>query len=259
MQILCEGIKMKRCIEVNNLTKEFFIFDRDYKIIPWLFSGRGNSSTKTVLKELSFHIDEGETVGLIGINGAGKSTLMKIIAGITYATSGSVKVEGRVGSLINLSAGFNQDYTGRKNIYYKGALMGLDEAAVDAIIEDVAEFVELGEYFDRPLRMYSSGMSARLGFALAVFSNPDILIVDEVFAVGDKVFKEKSKAKTLELFNNGKSVLFSSHSDALIKEFCNRVLYIKDGKIAFDGDVEEGLKRYNEDIKNRRVSKGKKD
>ena len=150
--------------------------------------------------------------------------------------------------LINLSAGFNPDYTGRKNIYYKGTIMGMGKSEIDSIIGDIEEFVELGEYFDRPVRMYSSGMSARLGFALAVYCNPDILIVDEVLAVGDKSFQNKSRAKIMELFKAGKAVLFSSHSDVLIRQFCNRIIYIRDGKIAYDGDVEEGLKLYNEDI-----------
>lgn len=239
---------MDECITVKNLTKKFFLFNRDYKIIPWIFTKKKCDGIKTVLDNVSLSVKRGEVVGIIGINGAGKSTLMKIISGITFPTSGDIEVKGKVGSLINLNAGFNQDYTGRKNIYYKGSLLGMTTQEVDSIINDIIDFVELGEYFDMPLRMYSSGMSARLGFALAVFSNPDILIIDEVFAVGDKTFKEKSRAKTIELFKSGKSVLFSSHSDNLIKEFCQRVIYIKDGKIEFDGDVEVGLKKYNDDI-----------
>jgi len=151
-----------------------------------------------------------------------------------------------------LSAGFNPDYSGRKNIYYKGTIMGMSRTEIDEIIGDIEEFVDLGEYFDRPVRMYSSGMSARLGFALAVYCNPDIVIIDEVLAVGDKAFQEKSKTKVKELFRAGKAVIFSSHSDALIERFCSRVIYIKDGCIAFDGNVQEGLRLYNEDI-----SKGK--
>lgn len=239
---------MEKSVIVKNLSKKFFLFDRDYKIIKWIFTKKGMADEKVVLDNIDLSIGKGETVGLIGKNGAGKSTLMKIIAGITYATGGEAEVKGRVGSLINLSAGFNPDYTGRKNIYYKAALLGMKTEEVDAVIDDIIEFVELDEYFDMPLRTYSSGMSARLGFALAVFSNPDILIVDEVFAVGDKSFQAKSRAKTIELFNSGKSILFSSHSDSLIKEFCSRVIYIRDGKIAFDGNVEEGLKMYSEDV-----------
>lgn len=243
---------MEKKIEIKNLNKIFYLFDRDYKILQWIVTKKGCSKEHHVLKNISFSVGDGEIVGLIGVNGAGKSTLMKLVAGITYPTSGEVVVNGRVGSLINLSAGFNPDYTGRKNIYYKGTLMGMSRAEIDAIIDDIEDFVELGEYFDRPIRMYSSGMSARLGFALAVYTRPEILIIDEVLAVGDKVFQKKSREKVEEMFLQGKSVLFSSHSDALIRQFCSRVLYLKDGEIVFDGDVEEGLRLYNEDIKSRK-------
>ncbi len=248
---------MSTKIIVENLTKTFYLFDKDWKVLHWIFSGRGYKKTKETLKNISFTVEDGEVVGLIGVNGAGKSTLMKMIAGITYPTSGNIYVEGKVGALINLSAGFNQDYTGRKNIYYKGTIMGMSKTEIDAIIDDIEKFVDLGEYFDRPVRMYSSGMSARLGFALAVYCNPDIVIVDEVLAVGDKAFQEKSKEKVKELFRAGKAVIFSSHSDTLIERFCSRVIYIKDGRIAFDGEVEEGLRMYNEDISERKSSKAR--
>ncbi|MBR6666103.1 MAG: ABC transporter ATP-binding protein [Lachnospiraceae bacterium] len=240
---------MEKIIEVKDLNKTYYLFDKEYKVIPWLLTGKGCKSQKEALKNISFQVTPGEIVGIIGVNGAGKSTLMKLIAGITYPTSGEVNVHGRIGSLINLSAGFHPDYSGRKNIYYKGTMMGLSQEQIDNIIEDVEAFVELGEYFDRPIRMYSAGMAARLGFALAVFMEPEILIVDEVLAVGDKKFQQKSREKILEMFQNGKAVLFSSHSDQLIEEFCNRVLYLKDGCIVFDGEVKEGLCRYNEDLR----------
>ena len=153
-----------------------------------------------------------------------------------------------MGALINLSAGFNPDYTGRENLYYKGMLLGIKKKEIDEIIEPIYDFVELGEYFDLPLRMYSSGMSARLGFALAVYSNPDVLIVDEVFAVGDRAFQIKSKEKMKELFRSGKSILFSSHSESLIREFCNKVLYIRDGILIHYGDINKGFELYNSEI-----------
>ena len=240
---------MSTRINVEHLTKTYYLFQKEYMILKWLFSKNGTAKERTVLKDISLKIDSGEIVGLIGKNGAGKSTLMKLIAGITFPTAGKIEVNGSVGSLINLSAGFNPDYTGRKNIYYKGMLLGKKKEEIDAVMDDIIEFVDIGEYFDLPLRMYSSGMSARLGFALAVFSDPDILIIDEVFAVGDKSFQEKSKKKTIEMFQSGKTILFSSHSDGLIRQFCKRVIYIRDGKIAFDGPVEEGLAMYNRDLK----------
>lgn len=243
---------MEKAIIVKNLSKNYYFFQKDFHILQWLFTKKGYEKERQVLKNISFEVGKGEIVGLIGVNGAGKSTLMRLIAGITYPTSGEVAVDGKVGSLINLSAGFHPDYTGRKNIYYKGTIMGMAKMEIDAVIDDICDFVDLGEYFEQPLRMYSSGMSARLGFALAVFSKPEVLIIDEVMAVGDKSFQKKSRQKVVEMFNEGKSVLFSSHSDELIKQFCNRVIYLRDGRIVFDGDVEEGLFKYNEDIKKKR-------
>ncbi|GFI68583.1 teichoic acids export ATP-binding protein TagH [Lachnospiraceae bacterium] len=236
-------------INVTELNKKYYIFDKDYKILKWIFTGSGFCQEKKAIKNLSFSVNKGDVVGIIGKNGSGKSTLMQIVAGITYPTSGKVEVKGSVGALINLSAGFNLDYTGRENIYYKGMLLGMDRAQVDVIIDPITEFVELNEYFDLPLRMYSSGMAARLGFALAVFSNPDILVIDEVFAVGDRSFQVKSKAKIIELFRSGKSILFSSHSEQLVREFCNKVLYMKNGVAIYYGDIDEGFKLYNADIK----------
>lgn len=239
---------METIIKVEHLTKKFYCFEKSYRVIPWLVTKKGYTSIKPALDDVSFEIGKGEVVGIIGINGAGKSTLMKILAGITFPSSGTVMVNGSVGSLINLNAGFNVDFTGRRNIYYKGMLLGMTNDQIDAVLDDIIDFADLGEYFDMPLRTYSSGMTARLGYALAVFSDPDILITDEVFAVGDKVFREKSRAKTLELFRSGKSIIFSSHSDGLIKAFCSRVIYIKDHRIAYDGEVREGLDLYNRDI-----------
>ena len=239
---------MKPAIKINNISKTYWLFEKDYKIIPWLFFKKGHSKTKEALKGISFSVKHGEVVGLIGPNGAGKSTLMKIIGGITHPTNGDFEVDGNVGSFINLGVGFNPDFTGRENLYYKATIMGIKKEVLDRDIEELMAFIDIGEFFDMPIRMYSAGMAARLGFALAVFSNPDILIIDEVFAVGDREFREKSKQKTLELLKSGKSVLFSSHSDLLIKEFCDRVIYIDHGVIQFDGDVNEGLSRYNKDV-----------
>jgi teichoic acid transport system ATP-binding protein len=239
---------MDNAVEIKNLRKHYWLFNKDYKVIPWLFTKRGYTSIKVAVDVIDLTIGHGEVVGVIGKNGAGKSTLMKLVAGITLPTDGIINVYGKIGALINLSAGFNLEYTGRENIYYKGMLMGLTQKDIDDMIDDIIDFAEIGEYFDLPLRMYSTGMGARLGFSLAIFSNPDILIIDEVLAVGDNAFKKKSLKKTREMFKSGKSILFSSHQDEHIRKFCSRVIYIEDGKILYDGDVETGLKMYNEDI-----------
>lgn len=231
-------------ITIKNLKKYYWLFKKDYKIIAWLFTKKGYSGIKKALEDINLTVDRGEIIGIIGKNGAGKSTLMKIVAGITFPTSGEVEVNGKVGSLINLSAGFFPDYTGRQNIYYKGRIMGMKDKHIEEILDKIISFADIGQYFDLPLKTYSSGMAARLGFSLAIFSDPDILIVDEVFAVGDKDFQKKSFKKTSEMFKSGKSILFASHNDEQIRKFCNRVLLIDEGRIIFDGNVEEGLAMY---------------
>ena len=246
---------MENCVTVRNLSKKYYLFNQDMRLLQWLLFRTGYTAEKYVLQDVSFDVKCGDVVGIIGKNGAGKSTLMQLIAGVILPTSGTIETSGKIGALINLSAGFEPNFTGRQNIFYKGTLMGMTNKEINDILPAIIDFVELGEYFDMPIRMYSSGMSARLGFALAVFSEPEILIVDEVFAVGDKNFQEKSKAKIAELFGSGKSVLFSSHSDPLIRNFCNKVMYIKDGRIAFEGDVEEGLEMYSDDVARERKRK----
>lgn len=243
---------MENSIIIKELCKNYYLFDKDYKKIFWLFSNKGHYSMKKALDNLSLTVKKGEVIGIIGRNGAGKSTLMRLIAGITFPTSGEIIVKGSIGGLINLSAGFNGNYTGRENIYYKSELLGLKKAKVDEIMNDIIEFADIGEYFDLPLKTYSSGMRARLGFSLAINLNPDILIIDEVFAVGDRDFKRKSAEKTRELFLQGKTIVFSSHSDELIRQFCSRVVFIKNGKVEFDGNVDEGLELYNNDKEKRK-------
>ncbi len=237
--------KENTVVQCVNLEKKYFLFDKDYKIISWLFTKKGCSKVITPLTKINLTINKGDVIGFIGKNGAGKSTLMKIIAGITMHTDGSLIVNGKVNSLINLGAGFNQKYTGRQNIYYKGLLMGMSKKKIDEIIDEIILFCELEDYFDLPLYMYSSGMKARLGFALAVFAQHDILIVDEVFAVGDKNFREKSSTKMKELFTSGKSIIFASHSESQIRQFCNRAIFIDDSQIVVDGTVDEALNAYN--------------
>lgn len=236
---------MESVIKCIDLEKKYFLFDKDYKVIPWLFTKRGCSQERVPLTNINLTVNKGDVVGFVGKNGAGKSTLMKIIAGITMHTSGHLEVKGKVNSLINLGAGFNQKYTGRQNIYYKGLLMGMSKTEIDDIMEEIIDFCDLGEYFDLPIYMYSSGMSARLGFALAIFAEHDILIVDEVFAVGDKAFRAKSARKMEELFKSGKSIIFASHSDNQIRQFCNRAIWIDDSQIKVDGTVDEVLASYN--------------
>ena len=238
---------MKNAIELKNIQKTFRYFKKDYMVFYWLFTRKGFTKEFKILNDISFSVAKGEVVGILGKNGAGKSTILKIISGIYFPTSGKVTVDGTIASLIELGAGFNKELTGRENIYLKGTLLGLTREHIDERIAEMIEFADIGEYIDMPLATYSSGMAARLGFALAVNADPDILIIDEVFAVGDKNFQKKSRAKTEELLKSGKTVLFVSHSESLISEFCNRVIYLKEGRIVYDGEVKRGLAIYHAD------------
>ncbi|MFV0499923.1 MAG: ABC transporter ATP-binding protein [Bacilli bacterium] len=241
-------------VKVSGLIKYFYFFKKDFKIFKWLLTSRGFTKEFQVLNGLNFEVTDGEIVGILGANGAGKSTLLKIIAGVYHPTAGTTYVDGKISSLLELGAGFNNILTGRENIYFKGNILGMKKHEIDDVIDDIIEFADIGEYIDMPLLSYSSGMAARLGFALAVNVNPDILIIDEVFAVGDRDFQQKSKQKTMEFFENGKTILFVSHSEDLIRTFCTRVLYLSDGFIAFDGDVEEGIEFYHHTIREKSKS-----
>lgn len=234
-------------IKLENVSKNFFFFKRDLKKIIWAFTGKAYDKKFEVLKDISFTINDQEIVGIIGKNGAGKSTILKIIAEIYYPNSGEISVNGKIASLIELSAGFEADLTGRENIMLKGQLMGFSSAFLQEILPDIIDFAEIGEYIDLPLKTYSSGMKARLGFALSVTTDPDILIIDEVFAVGDKNFQEKSKQMTMNFFEQGKTILFVSHSENQVKDLCKRVIYLKDGRVAFDGDPDTAFEMYNMD------------
>lgn len=241
-------------IKVSGLIKYFYFFRKDFKIFKWLLTSRGFTKEFQVLNGLNFEIHDGEIVGILGANGAGKSTLLKIIAGVYSPTAGSTEVDGKVSSLLELGAGFNPILTGRENIYFKGNILGMKKQEIDDKIDDIIEFADIGDYIDMPLMSYSSGMGARLGFALAVNVDPDILIIDEVFAVGDRDFQQKSKQKTMEFFEKGKTILFVSHSEELIRTFCTRVIYLNEGFIAFDGDVEEGIEFYHNVLRQKSTS-----
>jgi ABC-2 type transport system ATP-binding protein len=181
-------------------------------------------------------IGEGETVGLIGPNGAGKSTLLKILAGILRPTSGTVDVQGRIASLLELGAGFNAELTGRENVYLNAALLGLSKKEVDRLFESILEFSEQGPRIDDPVKHYSSGEYVKLGFAIAVHVDPDILLVDEVLAVGDEAFARKCLAKISEFQQAGKTILFVTHALDLVEQLCTRGIVVDHGKVQYDGD-----------------------
>ena len=194
-------------------------------------------------------INQGESIGIIGDNGAGKSTMLKMITGVTFPTEGRVDVRGKVAALLELTAGFSLEMTGRENIYLKGYILGLKDHYIAQIEDDIIEFAQLGDYIDQPVRTYSSGMKMRLGFAINVNIDPDILVIDEALSVGDKSFKKKCKNKIAEIIKSGKTVLYVSHSMDGVREICPRAIYLKKGKVVFDGDVNEALALYSSDKK----------
>ena len=206
---------------------------------------------------MSFDINRGESVGVIGDNGAGKSTLLKMITGVAFPDCGEIFVDGKVAALLELTAGFSLEMTGRENIYLKGYILGLEDSYIKEIEENIIEFAQLGEYIDQPVRTYSSGMKMRLGFAINVNIEPDVLVVDEALAVGDASFKKKCKDKIKEIINAGTTVLYVSHNANSVKEICPRSIYLRKGAIIFDGPTEEALQVYN-DYKESQKNKKKK-
>lgn len=239
------GFKMKS-IEFLNVKKYYYLFNSDMKKIPWLFTHKGHSSIKKAVNSISFTVAKGEIVGIIGINGTGKSTILKLIAGITTPTEGTINVNGTVASLINLTAGLVPDFTGIQNIQYKCHLLGMSQVEIDARMDDIISFADIGEYIDLPIKTYSSGMKAKLAFSINTHSDADVLLIDEIFAVGDRNFKMKSRKKAKELLRQSKTVVMVSHNENIILEFCTRCLYIREGKLFFDGNPQEALRLYAE-------------
>lgn len=228
-------------ISVKNVTKEFTVYeDKAYFLKERLANLRRNKKTKhVVLKDISCDIKKGESVALIGVNGSGKSTLLKLMNKIIYPEQGTIEMNGKVSSMIELGAGFNTDFTGRENIYFNASMYGLGKKDVDPIIDKIIEFSELGEFIDVPVRTYSSGMYMRLAFSIAVNVQAEILLIDEILAVGDAHFQDKCLNKMKELKAQGKTMVFVSHNMTQVKSFCDRAVWLYNGKIKMDGPTEE--------------------
>lgn len=198
------------------------------------------------LRDVSFEVKKGEVLGIIGHNGAGKSTLLKVISGILKPTTGSVQVNGTIVPMLELGSGFDFDLTGRENVFLNGAILGYSEQFLKEKYEEIVAFSELGQFIDVPLRNYSSGMVMRLAFSIATVVQPDILIVDEILAVGDAEFQEKSKKRMLELMGGGTTVLFVSHSLVQIREMCNRAIWLEHGEMKMLGEAQSVCDSYEE-------------
>ena len=196
------------------------------------------------LKNVSFTVDKGEVVGLIGSNGAGKSTLLKVVSGVMKPTSGKVTVQGVISPMIELGAGFDGNLTARENIYLNGAILGYSKKFLDSKFDEIVEFSELKDFLDVPVKNFSSGMTAKLAFSIATVVNPEILIVDEILSVGDIKFQEKSKKKMMEMIKGGTTVLYVSHSLDSIKDLCTKVVWLEHGKVVKIGDTNEVCDAY---------------
>ena len=245
-------MKKEVAIKVRKMTKYFNIYSDKANTLKekLLFWKRGNKEIRTVLKDINIDIKKGETVALIGTNGSGKSTLLKLMTKIIYPSKGTVETNGKLTSLLELGAGFHPDFSGRENIYLKGQLLGLKRKEIQEVEEKIIEFSQIGEYIDQPVRTYSSGMKARLGFSINVNIKPEILIVDEALSVGDEEFKNKCIKKINSIMKNDNvTLLFVTHATGVAKEFCSRGILMENGKLVFDGNIEETIKKYESTIK----------
>lgn len=237
-------------IVVDNVTMRFNLAEEKTDSIKEycmkLLKGKLHYNDFYALKNVSFAIERGDSVALIGKNGSGKSTLLKILAGVMYPTMGGISVRGTIAPLIELGAGFDIELTAKENIYLNGAILGFDRAFMDQHFDEIVEFSELQDFINVPLKNYSSGMIARLGFAIATIIKADILIVDEVLAVGDFRFQEKCKQKIAELLSGGTTLLFVSHSAEQVKQLCRKAVWLDHGNMMAYGDTEEVYRMYEE-------------
>lgn len=231
------SMKFNLGIEKDSSLKQFFVDT---------FSGKKKKKQEEfwALKDVSFNVEKGEVVGLIGSNGAGKSTLLKVVSGVMKPTKGQVEVKGIISPMIELGAGFDANLTARENIYLNGSILGYSKKFLDEKFNEIVEFSELKDFLDVPVKNFSSGMTAKLAFSIATIVNPEILIVDEILSVGDIKFQEKSKNKMMEMIKGGTTVLYVSHSLESIQDLCTKVIWLKHGQIVKIGNPKETCEEY---------------
>jgi lipopolysaccharide transport system ATP-binding protein len=255
------GTRMTTSIQVENLSKKYLLGKKNQDTMlrerlvnflksPFSKDGHGGE-TLWALRDVSFSIRDGEVVGIIGRNGAGKSTLLKVLSKITYPTSGRVNVRGRVASLLEVGTGFHEELTGRENIYLNGSILGMKKREVEAKLEEIVDFAGVERFIDTPIKRYSSGMRLRLGFAVAAHLNPDVLIIDEVLAVGDAGFQKKCLSLMEDLRKGGRTVLFVSHNMAAVENLCSRGIWIDAGQVREDGPAQQVINSYMSTFANR--------
>ncbi|MBQ8228750.1 MAG: ABC transporter ATP-binding protein [Clostridia bacterium] len=247
-------------IDLQNVKKKYVIRHNFEK--PTTFSGKLKLLAKRIahptkkhetedfyaLNGVTFQVRKGEKVGIIGKNGAGKSTLLKVLSRITEPSDGRIEMLGKLSAMLEVGTGFNGELTGRENIYLNGAILGMTKEEIDSKLDAIIEFSEVGRFIDTPVKRYSSGMFVRLAFAVASNLDPDILIVDEVLAVGDTKFQRKCIDKMMNIADSGKTILYVSHQMQTIQQLCDRVIVLKEGKVVYDGDVEKGIEIYTETV-----------
>ncbi|MBA3717991.1 MAG: ABC transporter ATP-binding protein [Actinobacteria bacterium] len=234
-------------ISVGDLTRVFRVYAQPVRTLKEVLLTRGRQKPTDVvaLRDVSLEVEPGEAVGLIGRNGSGKTTLLRLLAGIIKPTSGSAEVGGRVASLLELGAGFHPEFTGRENVYLNGSIYGLTRAYIREQMDEIVAFAELERFIDLPVRTYSSGMYMRLGFAVAAHLSADILLLDEVFAVGDEAFQQKCFGKIFEFKSRGGTIVFVSHDAASVERLCERAVLLVEGAIDFDGTTHDAVARYH--------------
>ncbi|MBQ6444814.1 MAG: ABC transporter ATP-binding protein [Clostridia bacterium] len=243
-------------IEFKNVSKRYKLYSGNRQRLASVFVKNLNIKTKDAVNDMSFSVYPGESVALVGSNGAGKSTVLKMITGVCFPTEGEIIVNGRVSALLELTAGFEGEMTGRENIYLRGTTLGLSPEEIKELEPEIVEFADIGEYIDQPVRSYSSGMKARLGFAINSNVHPEILIVDEALSVGDKSFKEKCLEKVRQLIaEDNVTLLLVTHNANTAKQFCERGIFIQKGTVKYDGTIEEAVARYEKELKKKKKKK----
>ena len=234
-------------IQFKNVSKEFSLYSQKTfkEFIPALLGRQNTKKRLTALHDISFSVAPGETIGIIGPNGSGKSTILKLIAKVMSPNQGEVIVNGQVSPLIELGAGFHPELTGKENVYLNGSILGLSKKEIDQQFQSILDFSELGQFIDQPIKHYSSGMYMRLAFSVAIHTKPQILVVDEILAVGDQQFQQKCFAKMRQFQQQGTSIVIVSHSMQNIKNFCHSAIYINKGKLIYHGSVDQAIKHYS--------------
>ncbi len=237
-------------VEFKNVNKTYKLYKSDKKRFLGLIFKNIKYVPKRAVDNVSFKINKGESVALFGKNGAGKSTILKMITEVVFPTSGEIQINGRVSALLELTSGFDPEFTGRENIYLKGQILGIKNEEIQRLEPTIIKFSELGEYIDQPVRTYSSGMKARLGFSINVNIEPEILIVDEALSVGDEEFRRKCIKKINHLLEKDNvTLLYVTHATRTAKDFCKRGMVMQNGKLIYDGNIDEAMDIYNATIK----------